>query len=61
MTPIRGNDRPGLKYHLKVHSFRTLTVIAAWALIVAAFADRRGVLRKAGVADRSSALSTAWY
>jgi hypothetical protein len=44
MTPIRGNDRPGLKYHLKVHSFRTLTVIAAWALIVAAFYEKPELL-----------------
>ena len=29
--------RPGFKYHLKVHTFRTFTVILAWLLIVAAF------------------------
>ena len=33
----RFRERPGFGYHLKVHSFRTLTVIMAWALIVAAF------------------------
>ena len=30
-------NRPGFKYHLKVHSFRTFTVILAWVLIVFAF------------------------
>ncbi|WP_050421389.1 hypothetical protein [Bradyrhizobium tropiciagri] len=37
MAKIRGYDRPGLGYHLKVHSFRTITAILAWVLIVAAF------------------------
>ena len=31
------SDRPGFRYHLKVHSFRTLTVIASWLLIALAF------------------------
>jgi hypothetical protein len=30
-------QRPGFGYHIRVHSFRVLTVILAWALIVAAF------------------------
>jgi hypothetical protein len=37
MAELRERDRPGFRYHLKVHSFRTLTVILAWALVVAAF------------------------
>ena len=37
MVHLRERDRPGFGYHLKVHSFRTLTVILAWALVVAAF------------------------
>lgn len=30
-------DRPGFRYHLKVHSFRTMTVILAWVLLALAF------------------------
>jgi hypothetical protein len=37
MAPLRDNSRPGFRYHLKVHAFRTFTVIFAWFLIVAAF------------------------
>src|ERR1700742_166887 len=33
----RDPGRPNFKYHLKVHSFRMVTVILAWMLIVAAF------------------------
>lgn len=37
---MTGDDvRPGFRYHLKVHSFRTLTVIVAWAFIALAFYD----------------------
>ena len=31
------DTRPGFGYHLRVHSFRALTVILAWLLIIAAF------------------------
>jgi len=44
MARIRGNDRPGLGYHLKVHSFRTITAIGAWVLIVAAFYEKPELL-----------------
>ena len=37
-------SRPGLGYHLKVHTFRTLTVVLAWVLIVAAFYQRPELL-----------------
>src|ERR1700744_6205015 len=37
MVPSREDIRPGFRYHLKVHSFRTFTVILAWVLIVGAF------------------------
>jgi hypothetical protein len=38
MIPSRdGVERPGWRYHLKVHTFRTFTVIAVWVMIVAAF------------------------
>src|ERR1700744_3121740 len=36
--------RPGLGYHLKVHTFRAFTVILAWALIVVFFYQDPGVL-----------------
>ena len=38
------NTRPGLRYHLKVHTFRTLTAIFAWLLIAAAFYERPELL-----------------
>jgi hypothetical protein len=31
------DQRQGFRYHLKVHTFRTLTVILAWILVLAAF------------------------
>ena len=37
-------DRPGLRYHLRVHSFRTITVILAWLLVVAAFYEKPELL-----------------
>jgi hypothetical protein len=44
MEPLRHRSRPGVGYHLKVHSFRTLTVILAWVLIVAAFYQKPELL-----------------
>jgi hypothetical protein len=38
-------DYTGLKHHAKVHSFRLLTAILAWALIVAAFYYRPDLLK----------------
>ena len=37
-------SRPGLGYHLKVHTFRMITVVLAWVLIVAAFYQRPELL-----------------
>jgi len=37
-------DRPGFRYHLRVHSFRTITVILAWLLVVAAFYEKPELL-----------------
>jgi hypothetical protein len=37
-------SRPGFGYHLRVHIFRTLTVVLAWVLIVAAFYQRPELL-----------------
>lgn len=34
---VRNDSRPGFRYHLKVHSFRTLTVILAWVLLALSF------------------------
>ena len=34
---MRDNSRLGFRYHLKVHSFRTLTVILAWVFLALAF------------------------
>jgi len=30
-------QRPGFRYHLKVHAFRTFTIILAWALVILSF------------------------
>lgn len=37
MQHLSASGRPGIRYHFKVFSFRTFTVILAWLLIVAAF------------------------
>jgi hypothetical protein len=34
---VRDDSRPGFRYHLKVHSFRTLTVILAWVFLALPF------------------------
>src|SRR5262245_53847114 len=44
MAQLRDRARPGFGYHLKVHTFRTLTVILAWALVVAAFYQKPELL-----------------
>jgi hypothetical protein len=44
MASLRDSDRPTFIYHLKVHFFRTLTVILAWILIVAAFYQKPELL-----------------
>ncbi|MCA6109294.1 hypothetical protein [Bradyrhizobium cenepequi] len=44
MAPLRNTYRPNLRYHLKVHSFRIFTAIAAWLLIVAAFYEKPELL-----------------
>lgn len=47
MGSLRDRNRPGFRYHLKVHSFRTLTAILAWGLIVAAFYQKPELLTSA--------------
>ena len=37
-------DRPSLKYHAKVHSFRIFTVVLAWLLVLAAFYEKPDLL-----------------
>ena len=44
---IRDPDRPGFRYHVRVHSFRLFTVILAWFLIVAAFYEKPDLLTDA--------------
>ena len=41
---LRDESRPGVRYHLKVHSFRTMTVILAWALLALAFYQNPAIL-----------------
>jgi hypothetical protein len=45
MPPSTGNDRyKGVRHHLRVHSFRALTVLLAWGLIIAAFYQKPELL-----------------
>jgi len=45
MQPAPRTDRyTGLRHNVKVHSFRTLTVVLAWVLIVAAFYQKPELL-----------------
>ena len=39
-----GSNRPGWRYHVKVHSFRTFTVVLAWLLIVLALYQKPELL-----------------
>jgi hypothetical protein len=47
MAHLPDRNRPGFGYHLKVHSFRTFTVILAWALVFAAFYQKPELLTSA--------------
>jgi hypothetical protein len=47
MAYVPDQDRPGLRYHVRVHSFRVFTVILAWFLIVAAFYEKPDLLTDA--------------
>ncbi|WP_426615770.1 hypothetical protein [Bradyrhizobium sp. McL0616] len=44
MIHLRDTNRPSWGYHVKVHSFRTLTVVLTWVLIVGAFYERPELL-----------------
>lgn len=41
---VRDDSRPGIRYHLKVHSFRTITVVLAWVFLGFAFYQDPAVL-----------------
>ena len=47
MERLGERNRPGFGYHLKVHTFRTLTAVLAWGLIVAAFYQKPELLTSA--------------
>jgi hypothetical protein len=47
MERHRDRNRPGFGYHLKVHTFRTLTAVLAWVLVVAAFYQKPELLTSA--------------
>jgi hypothetical protein len=47
MERLGERNRPGFGYHLKVHTFRTLTAVLAWALIVTAFYQKPELLTSA--------------
>ena len=47
MERLEERYRPGFGYHLKVHTFRTLTAVLAWGLVVAAFYDKPELLTSA--------------
>ncbi len=66
MAHLRKRDRPGFGYHLKVHSFRTFTVILAWVLVVAAFYQKPELLTGAqrlmqrGIEALGDAVPSPW-
>jgi hypothetical protein len=43
-APAPATRYTGLRHHVKVHSFRTLTVVLAWVLIVTAFYQKPELL-----------------
>jgi hypothetical protein len=47
MERLGERNRPGFGYHLKVHTFRTLTAVLAWGLIVTAFYQKPELLTSA--------------
>ena len=66
MVHFRERDRPGFGYRLKVHSFRTLTVILAWVLVFAAFYQKPELLTGAqrlmqrGIEALGDAVPSPW-
>lgn len=66
MAVLRDQNRPGFRYHLKVHSFRTFTVILAWAIVVLAFYEKPELLTDAqrllqrGIENVGDAIPPPW-
>ena len=64
--PVRHTDRPSLKYHVRVHSFRMFTVILAWVLVIAAFYEKPELLTGAqrlvqhGIEDVGDSIPPPW-
>jgi len=59
-------NRPGFGSHLKVHTFRTLTAVLTWALVIAAFYQKPELLTSAnqlmqrGIEDIGDAVPPPW-
>jgi hypothetical protein len=66
MASFKDSNRPGFRYHLWVHFFRTFTVILAWMLIAAAFYQKPEVLTAAqrllqhGLESLGDAIPAPW-
>ena len=66
MAFLRDNDRPKFRYHLRVQLFRTVTVILAWFLIIAAFYEKPELLTAAqrllqrGIESIGDAIPAPW-
>ena len=66
MERLEERNRPGFEYQLKVHTFRTLTAVLAWALVVAAFYQKPELLTSAqqlmqrGIEAAGDALPLPW-
>jgi hypothetical protein len=64
--PVRHTERPSLKYHVRVHSFRIFTVILAWVLVIAAFYEKPELLTGAqrliqhGIEDVGDSIPPPW-
>src|ERR1700749_5316757 len=64
--PVVYNDRPGLKYRVRVHSCRVFTVILAWVLVIAAFYEKPELLTGAqrlvqhGIEDVGDSIPPPW-
>jgi hypothetical protein len=66
MERLEERNRPEFGYHLKVHTFRTLTAVLAWALVVTAFYQKPELLTSAqqlmqrGIEAVSDAVPSPW-
>jgi hypothetical protein len=66
MERLGERNRPGFRYHLKVHTFRALTVVFAWAVVVTAFYQKPELLTSAqravqrGIEAAGDAVPSPW-